>query len=233
MGQTKERLLLTQLSEGLLCAAFTDDGIPYRPTHRQPQRIRIIKRRESLQKKKRSRGSCGIKRPESPQKNKRPRRGPQPPVEMPTPEGPSLESAQSTMTPSQSQPEQRQGAYWTQDAMQRAQGYLKFSTYWAQSQQQRPLTQLQGGNPFSANISCDGRIHARGHLLTNAFAMSPPWSPQSQPRAQPYPSRWPSLRLVTLGSVTPRHTRPGAHAGAEMQVILEYNVPIVLRLAWV
>ncbi|KAF8462792.1 hypothetical protein DFH94DRAFT_787675 [Russula ochroleuca] len=75
-GQTKERLLLAPLSEGLLCAAFTDDGIPNRPTRRQPRRIGITKRSESSQKKNRSRGICVIKCPKNSQKKKRPRRGP-------------------------------------------------------------------------------------------------------------------------------------------------------------
>lgn len=199
MGQTKERLLFTSLSEGLLCAAFTDDGIPNRPTHRQPQQIRILKRRESIPKKKRSRGICYIKLPESSLSKKRPRRGPQPPVAMPTfPGGQRLESVQSTITPSQPhwQPEQRQGAYRPQDAMEPAQGYLHPSTCRGQLQQRRQSTQLQAENPFLANIFGDGRIHGRGHLFndrTNAFAMgmqAQPMSPQ-QFQSQPlYPSRY-------------------------------------------
>ena len=155
--QSKERLLLTPLNEGLLCAAFTDDGIPSRPTHRQPQQIRIKKLHESSQKKKSSRRVWrhGIKRPDNSQKNKRPRRRPQSPAAMPTlPEGSRLESAQITITPSQQQPEQRQWAY-CQDAMEPAQGCLNPSIHWDQSQQ------LQSENPLLSNISCDSGIHER------------------------------------------------------------------------
>ncbi|KAF8485874.1 hypothetical protein DFH94DRAFT_158493 [Russula ochroleuca] len=48
-GKTKERVLLAPLNEGLICAAFVDDGIPKRPTQ-QPQRpIRVLKRQPGPQ----------------------------------------------------------------------------------------------------------------------------------------------------------------------------------------
>ena len=95
------------LNELLLCAAFTEDGIPKRPTHQPPRRIRVTKRRESSPKKK------------------RPPRGPQPPVTMSTVfEGPSLPAAQSTISLSQPQPERRRGTYCPQDAIEPAQRYI-------------------------------------------------------------------------------------------------------------
>ena len=155
-GQIKERLLLVPLNEGLLCAAFTEDGIPKRPTCQQPRPIRVTKCRES-----------------SPEK-KRPPRGLQPPMAMSVlPKGPPLLVPQSTITPSQ---EQRQGACCLQDAMGPAQGYLNPYIHWDQSQQLRQSTQLQAESPFSS-VFYNGRKHGRCGLFsdrTNAFAMGMP-----------------------------------------------------------
>jgi hypothetical protein len=217
-GQIKERLLLSPLNELLLCAAFTEDGIPERPTHQPPRRIRVTKRRDS-----------------SP-KNKRPPRGPQPPVAISTfPKGPSLQAAQITITPSRPHPEQRQGAYYPQEAMEPAQGYLNPCIYWDQSQQ---LRHSQAENLLSAHILCDDSKNGRGGLFsyqtTNAFAMGMPAQPmspqqlQSQRRAQQY--RRILRRVVVLRrhgqyNVWLGHTRPyrcgdAGHPGD--------NVPIVL-----
>ena len=131
------------LNELLLCAAFTEDGIPKRPTHQPPRRIRVTKRRESSPKKK------------------RPPRGPQPPVTMSTVfEGPSLPAAQSTISLSQPQPERRRGTYCPQDAIEPAQRNHNPYFYGGQSQQLQQTTQVQAENqesPFPANSSCDGR----------------------------------------------------------------------------
>ena len=43
-SKTKERLLLAPLNEGLICAAFVDEGIPKRPTQQSLRPIRVLKR---------------------------------------------------------------------------------------------------------------------------------------------------------------------------------------------
>jgi hypothetical protein len=187
MGQIKERLLLVPLKDGLLCAAFTEDGIPERPTHQEPRRIRVMKRRES-----------------SPEK-KRPPRGPQPPMAM----TPSLQAAPSSIIPWQSQPEQRQGVYFPQDAVRPTQGYF-------------------------SNFFYDGREHGRcGHFSdrTNASAMGIPAQPmlsrqsQSQLRAQQRRLR----RYGEYNGVTPRQTRPCRQVLQASRP--RDDVPAFLRLA--
>ena len=196
-GQIKDRLLLTPVGGGLLCAAFTEDGIPKRPTKQERQRIRIVKHRES-----------------SPEK-KMPPRGPQPFMAMTmVPKGPPLQVAQSSIFPPQPHSEQRQWVCSPQDAVGPTQGYFDPYIHSDQSQQSRQSTQLQAENSFSISLY-EGRKYGRCGLFsdrTNAFAMGMPTQPmfpqqlQSQLRAQRRQSR--RHEGIMFGPVRPRQTRP-------------------------
>ena len=218
-GQIKDRLLLTPVGGGLLCAAFTEDGIPKRPTKQERQRIRIVKHRES-----------------SPEK-KMPPRGPQPFMAMTmVPKGPPLQVAQSSIIPPQPQSEQRQWVCSPQDAVGPTQGYFDPYIHSDQSQQSRQSTQLQAENSFPISFY-EGRKYGRCGLFsdrTNAFAMGMPAQPmlpqqiQSQLRAQQRQSRrngeydvWPSA--------TPRQTRPCRQVLQASRP--RSDVPAFLRLA--
>ena len=90
-GVTLERLLLVPFGNILLCAAFPDKGLPGRPMPQPQKLIRVLK-------KKTSPGS----RPDPAA------------TEMP-PDGPHVEAAESTITPTQSQPEQPQPTHCDSD----------------------------------------------------------------------------------------------------------------------
>ncbi|KAF8485888.1 hypothetical protein DFH94DRAFT_708705 [Russula ochroleuca] len=58
-GKTVDRLLLAPAGGALLCAAFPDDGIPNRPTHQQPRKIRELKKKKkSKQQPGQPQGTC-------------------------------------------------------------------------------------------------------------------------------------------------------------------------------
>jgi hypothetical protein len=60
-----DRLLLAPSGSVLLCAAFPDVGIPSRPTHKNPRKIRVLSKKEkSKLQPKQPQGACFVKNAE-------------------------------------------------------------------------------------------------------------------------------------------------------------------------